>query len=152
MSRKVKEWIGKTDDTQAPPRVRLRVFQREKGICHISGRKIRAGDHYQIEHKIAIINGGQNRESNLFPALIGPHKEKTKADVKEKAKVAAKAKANLGIKSAPARPINSAGFQPTEKAVERAAGKTKEPLFANLGPPGIARRFAAETPPARKGK
>lgn len=26
MSRSVEEWVGKTDDTEAPPRVRLRPF------------------------------------------------------------------------------------------------------------------------------
>ena len=41
MSRAVPEWIGKTPDTKVPPRVRLRVFEKHDGTCHISGRKIR---------------------------------------------------------------------------------------------------------------
>lgn len=86
MSREVPEWIGKTPDTPAPPRVRLRVFERYKGICYLSGRKIMAGDKWQLEHPQAIINGGENRESNMAPALVEPHKVKTAADLKQKSK------------------------------------------------------------------
>jgi len=86
MSRKVEEWIGKTPDTPAPPRVRLRVFEKHNGICHLSGRKIMAGDKWQLEHPQALINGGENRESNLAPALVEPHKVKTAEDLKQKSK------------------------------------------------------------------
>ena len=34
LSRSVPEWIGKTDDTPAPPRVRLRVLERCEGKRH----------------------------------------------------------------------------------------------------------------------
>lgn len=98
MSRQVEEWIGKTPDTPAPPRVRLRVFERHKGICYLSGRKIGAGDKWQLEHPQALINGGENRESNLAPALVEPHKAKTAEDVKQKAKNDRVRKRHLGIK------------------------------------------------------
>jgi 5-methylcytosine-specific restriction endonuclease McrA len=119
MSRAVKEWVGKTDDTPAPPRVRLRVFQRENGICHLSGRKIEAGEPWQLDHKIALINGGENRESNLFPALADKHKEKTKADVAEKAKVAATAKKHIGA-TRPAGKLRGAPFPKSAQAQHRA--------------------------------
>ena len=98
MARAVKEWIGKTDDTKPPPRVLLRIFAREDGRCHISGRKIQPGEKWQADHKIALINGGENRESNLYPALVGPHAEKTKADVAEKSRVADLAKRHIGAR------------------------------------------------------
>lgn len=98
MSRKVEEWIGKTPDTPAPPRVRLRVFERHNGICYLSGRKIMPGDKWQLEHPQALINGGENRESNLAPALVEPHKVKTAKDVKQKAKNDRVRKRHLGIK------------------------------------------------------
>ena len=44
MPRALPEWIGKTDDSQAPPRVRVRCFERDKGVCHICKQKIKAGD------------------------------------------------------------------------------------------------------------
>lgn len=43
MARELDEWIGKSDDTAIPLRVQLRIFERCGGVCHISGRKIRAG-------------------------------------------------------------------------------------------------------------
>ena len=112
MTRTVKEWVGKTPDSKIPPRVRLRIFEAHGGVCHLSGRKIAAGELWDIDHIIALINGGLHRESNLAPALRDKHKAKTAEDVAEKAKVARKAKANLGLKPAPAKPIQSAGFAP----------------------------------------
>lgn len=97
MSREVPEWIGKNDDTAIPPRVRLRVFERHGGICHISGRLIRAGESWQIDHRVPLIAGGEHRESNLVPALTDKHKVKTKLDVAEKSKVYHKRSKHLGI-------------------------------------------------------
>jgi len=96
--RKVEEWIGATDDTPAPPRVRARVFIRDGGVCHLSGRKIRPGEKWELEHIIALCNGGENRETNLAPALVLPHREKTKQDRRVKAKDDHVRKRHLGIK------------------------------------------------------
>ncbi len=86
MSRSTPEWIGKTDDTPIPARVKARVFEAHKGVCHISGRKITAADKWDCDHVIALCNGGENRESNLAPALKDEHKKKTKRDVAQKKK------------------------------------------------------------------
>jgi 5-methylcytosine-specific restriction protein A len=67
MSRSVPEWIGKTDDTPPPPRVRLRVFEAHNGKCHLTGRKIGPADQWDVDHVLALANGGENRESNLAP-------------------------------------------------------------------------------------
>lgn len=85
--RSVPEWIGSTPDAKVPPRVRVRIFEREGGKCHLTGRKIRPGDQWDLDHGIALINGGEHRESNLFPALRDKHRKKTAADVAEKAAV-----------------------------------------------------------------
>lgn len=106
MSREVPEWIGKTDDTPVPPRVRLRIFETHGERCYLSGRKIMPGDKWETEHKIAIINGGQNRESNLGPALSAPHKIKTRADVAEKSKIARIRAKHLGIATRKGRPMD----------------------------------------------
>ncbi len=105
MARKVKEWVGKSDDSRPPPRVLRRIFEREGGVCHISGRKIAPGERWQADHKIAIINGGENKESNLFPALIEPHKEKTRRDLDEKKRIAALVISNIGARQPTKRPI-----------------------------------------------
>ena len=83
MTRSVEEWIGKSDDTPAPPRVRLRVFEAHGGICFLSGVKIRAGMRWELHHKVALIRGGKNCESNLAPVLYKPHKAQTALDVAE---------------------------------------------------------------------
>lgn len=96
--RAVPEWIGKTPDTPAPPRVRLRVFESAGGVCHLTGRKIWPGDEWDLDHVVALINGGENRESNLAPALREAHRAKTAQDVRTKAKAARLRKSHVGIK------------------------------------------------------
>lgn len=110
MSRSVIEWIGKTHDTKVPPRVRLRIFEAHGGVCWLSGRKILAGEKWELEHKIALINGGEHREKNMAPALVAPHKEKTKEDLKAKSKVYRMRAKHLGLlkpkRSIPGRRFN----------------------------------------------
>jgi 5-methylcytosine-specific restriction enzyme A len=98
MSRTPPEWIGKTPDTKVPPHVRMRIFLRDDGKCHITGRKIVPADYWDLEHRIALCNGGEHRESNLAPALRDAHRIKTRDDVAEKAKVDRIRKKHLGIK------------------------------------------------------
>jgi 5-methylcytosine-specific restriction endonuclease McrA len=100
MSRSVDEWIGKTNDSPIPHRVRVRVFERHNGVCHLSGRTIRAGEAWDCDHIIALANGGRHAESNLAPALRDKHKLKTAQDVREKSIVYRKKAKNLGLKKA----------------------------------------------------
>lgn len=119
--RSVPEWIGKTQDTKVPPHVRLRVFERYDGVCHWSGRKIRPGDEWDADHVRALINGGENRESNLAPILRGkPHKEKTASDVALKAVTYRKRSKHLGL-TAPRKKLQSAGFRkaPPQRTASR---------------------------------
>mgnify|MGYP001605238856 CR=1 FL=1 len=97
MTRPVPEWIGKTDATAIPARVRVRVFQSQDGCCAECGKKMAVcGEPFEIDHTTALVNGGENRESNLR-ALCGPcHKSKTRADVAEKSTVARKRRKHLG--------------------------------------------------------
>ncbi len=97
MSRSVEEWIGKTDDTPVPPRVRLRVFERFGGKCHKCSRKIPAGEAWTCEHLIALINQGQNREGNLNVTCGWCLPAKNAEDVAEKSKVARVKKKHLGL-------------------------------------------------------
>lgn len=97
MPRKVEEWRGSTPDAKVPDRVRLRIFERHGGCCYLTGRKIRAGEAWELDHVVALINGGEHRESNLAPALAAAHKAKTREDVRLKAKSARIRKRAAGI-------------------------------------------------------
>jgi 5-methylcytosine-specific restriction protein A len=99
MSRRTPEWIAKHDDEAIPPRVKVRVFEAHGGICHLSQRKIMAGDQWDCDHIIALCNGGQHRETNLAPALRDKHREKTAEDVAAKSKSAKVRAHHLGVKT-----------------------------------------------------
>ena len=99
MSRTVDEWIAKHDDQAIPARVRVRVFDRHHGICHLSGRKIMPGDLWDCDHIIALCNGGEHRELNLAPALRDKHRAKTAEDVADKSKVYQMRKKDIGVKT-----------------------------------------------------
>jgi 5-methylcytosine-specific restriction endonuclease McrA len=94
MSRAVPEWIGKTDDTPVPPRVRLRVFLAKGGRCHRCTRKIEHGQAWTCEHMKALINDGQNRESNLDVTCDWCLPVKNAEDVAEKSRVYRKQRKN----------------------------------------------------------
>lgn len=102
MSRSVDEWIGKTDDTPLPPRVRVRLFDAAGGCCAECGIQIRPGNGPAYDHIIALINGGQNRETNFQVLCIPCHSAKTAVDVAEKSAVYEKKAKHLGAK--PKRP------------------------------------------------
>jgi 5-methylcytosine-specific restriction protein A len=105
MVRSTKEWIGRTDDSVPPPYIRLRIFRTHDGICHVSGVKIRSGDPWECDHIVALCNGGQNRESNMAPVRVGPHREKTGADVALRVINDRVMKKSLGIKTTKGRPM-----------------------------------------------
>ncbi len=119
MARDVPEWIGKTPDTKVPPRVRLRVFEKYGGKCYLSGRKIGPADKWDLEDIVALINGGENRESNKAPALKEAHKVKTARDVAEKSKVARIRAKHLGIKrQGRGFPKPPPGYNPWTRRIE----------------------------------
>lgn len=121
MSRELPEWIGKNDNTPVPPRVRLRAFLRFGGVCQECGVKI-SGKRWICDHRIALINGGANRESNLGPIHEACNKVKTALDVREKSKVYRAAAKDAGIRK-PSR-LRSRGF---EKSVpQRSASRPIE--------------------------
>lgn len=114
MARTVSEWIGKTDNAKAPPRVRQRIYDRDKGTCHLCKLPIKVGETWEADHVIALINGGSNTEGNLAPAHSHCHLGKTARDVKEKAKVAKVRGKHIGV-TRPKGQIRSAGFPKAPK-------------------------------------
>lgn len=105
MSRTVPEWVGKTDDEAVPPRVRLRVLLTFNRVCNKCYRVIRPGVEWTCDHKIALINGGENRERNLQPLCGWCNPLKNAADVAEKSKVYDRKLNHSGIRKAKGRPL-----------------------------------------------
>jgi len=68
------------------PKQRAAIFERNGGVCYLSGVKIMPGDLWEVEHRLALALGGTNDIENLVPALVDPHRIKTKQDVKAIAK------------------------------------------------------------------
>ncbi|HEX5242809.1 MAG TPA: hypothetical protein VFW23_06050 [Tepidisphaeraceae bacterium] len=102
MPRSVTEWIGSGPDAAVPPRVRLRIFDRYGGRCQCGcNRKIMVGEAWDAEDEIAVINGGERRESNLRPFLREHHKAKTASDVAIKSKTYRVRSRHFGIKKRP---------------------------------------------------
>lgn len=100
MARSVEEWIGASDDTPVPPRVRLRQFERDRGCCRKCGRKLYPQDKPQCDHVKALKLGGENREQNLQTLCDWCHKEKTTNDQAQKSKTYRAKTKYLGIKPA----------------------------------------------------
>jgi len=121
--RNLPEWIGATPDSAIPQRVRVRVFERHGGVCHISGRKIAAGEPWDCDHIKALVNGGEHRESNLAPALRDKHRIKTAEDVREKSQVYHKRSGHIGAK------LKGRGFPPAKRD-----GRASRPLEKPLPP------------------
>lgn len=136
MARTPDEWIGETDDQRAPKRVRDRLKLRHPN-CNICGRKIEAAEKMALDHVKALINGGENRESNLRPVHQDCHVGKTAQDVAEKAKIAAIRQRHHGIVDAPK--IQGRPFSKTKQAAERQAKAgskrpvpSARPMFAQI--------------------
>lgn len=124
MSRGLGEWIGKTDDAKIPPRVRKRVFERSNRICHLSNREIRLGEPWDLDHVVALINGGEHRESNLAPALRDKHREKTAIDVAIKSRDYRKSAKSVGISFRKGPKMQGREFE--KRAPQRSASRPIE--------------------------
>lgn len=111
--RSVPEWRGSSPDAKVPPHVRARVFERHGGRCHISGRLIRTGDAWELEHIKPLSMGGEHAELNMAPALVQPHREKTAKEATARAKADRMRAKHLGIWPKSKTPLRSRGFQKT---------------------------------------
>jgi len=114
MPRSVVEWVGKNDDTPIPPRVKARVLERFFYTCTECFLHPLSGvNRPEFDHEKALINGGENRESNIRLLCRRCHGLKTKADVAEKSKVSRIRKKHLGL-TRPKRKIPSRPFPKRE--------------------------------------
>lgn len=109
--RSIPEWIATHPDQAIPAKAKARIFLREGGRCHISGRKIGAADKLDFDHDPPLSMGGQHRESMIFPVLRDKHREKTAAEAGPRAKADRIRAKHLGIHPKPTRRLQSRGFR-----------------------------------------
>ena len=111
MTRSVTEWRGKHDDAPIPKAVKLRVFLRCEGRCAITGRKLRPGDAFDVDHITPLSMGGAHAEGNLQIVSRDAHRAKTADEAKWRAKADRVKAKHLGIWPKSPRPLKSRGFQ-----------------------------------------
>lgn len=76
---KLKEWIGRTPEAMPGQTILLRLYAKQNGICACGcGQVMNLNrDRIDCDHKLALIDGGENKESNLQLLLHACHKAKT---------------------------------------------------------------------------
>jgi hypothetical protein len=127
--RAVQEWIGEHPDQKVPPYVRLRVWLRQQrdydGRDPETGEKLKSasGKHAHLDHKKALAEGGEHRESNFIFRAIGPHRKKSAEETSRKSKADRGAMRKAGIGSAK-RPLQGRGFAKTEKRPRESSKKS----------------------------
>lgn len=95
--RTVDEWIGKTDDTPLPERIKRRIIERQGGRCAISGVELTPGS-IAFDHRTPLWQGGANRESNIQALWDKPHRIKTSEEAAVRKKVFRVRDKHLGLR------------------------------------------------------
>lgn len=75
--RPVPEWIGRRPDSMPGKLVRDRLSRAQNDCCACCGLPFNAKRKGQCDHKLALIDGGENRERNLQMICTECHKSKT---------------------------------------------------------------------------
>jgi 5-methylcytosine-specific restriction endonuclease McrA len=58
-------------------KMRIEIFEREKGICHFCNLKISAGEEWDVSHEIPLEMGGEDGGLNLRAAHRSCHRHHT---------------------------------------------------------------------------
>jgi len=119
-----KEWVGKTETSKIPPDVKLRIVRTWQSRCHITGLQITT-ERPDFDHVIALEDSGENRESNIRPALPAGHRVKTAVENVARDKADRRAKKKLGL-AAPKQKIPAPPKQKAEP--QRRASKPVEKM------------------------
>ncbi|NGP19154.1 HNH endonuclease [Devosia aurantiaca] len=110
---KLKEWVGRRPESMPGQTVLFRLHAKQGGICACGcGQVMNFNvDKIDCDHIVALIDGGENRESNLQLLLNACHKVKTAAEASARSEERKhKAKAFTALR----RPKRGAGFPKAE--------------------------------------
>jgi 5-methylcytosine-specific restriction protein A len=97
MARTVKEWIGKTDNSNPPKSCQLRILDRQDNCCALTGARFCPGDVIEFDHITPLWLGGENREKNLQAITGASHKKKTQVEATVRAKTNRQKSKHLGL-------------------------------------------------------
>jgi hypothetical protein len=85
---------------------RLRIFEAAKGVCHLCGLKITAGQEWDVSHAIPLAIGGPDDETNRLPAHRRCHRQYTaEVDAPRIAKTKRQHAAYIGAKAPSRNPL-----------------------------------------------
>jgi hypothetical protein len=85
---------------------RLRIFEAAKGVCHLCGLKITAGQEWDVSHAIPLAIGGPDDETNRLPAHRRCHRQHTaEVDAPRIAKTKRQHAAHIGAKAPSSTPL-----------------------------------------------
>lgn len=86
--------------------MRAEIFARHNGVCDICGGKIHVGERWENSHRIPLEAGGNDDESNWFPAHYKCHRKQTaEIDIPLVAKLTRIRHKNTGAKAPSRNPI-----------------------------------------------
>lgn len=85
--RPVKEWVGRRPESMPGQLVLLRLYAKQNGICACGCGIVMNLNRDQVDcdHRLALIDGGENRESNLQLLLRKHHRAKTSIENTQRA-------------------------------------------------------------------
>lgn len=121
--RSVEEWIGEHDDQPIPAAVKERVWKKSKDRCQGECRRqLTPADSPEIDHVVALCNGGEHREKNLRLCCSWCHGRKTRRDVAEKFDSSRTYRALRGIKTPARCPVAGSRNTPYALRYDRERG------------------------------
>lgn len=103
-TKNLKEWVGRTPEAMPGQTVLLRLYAKQNEICACGcGQVMNLNrDKVDCDHIMALIDGGDNRESNLQLLLHACHKLKTSAEASARSEERRhKAKAFTALRNQP---------------------------------------------------
>jgi 5-methylcytosine-specific restriction protein A len=80
--RAVKPWVGRRPESMPGQIVLLRLYSKQDGKCACGCGMVMnlERDEIDVDHRVALIDGGENAELNLQLLLREHHRTKTKAE------------------------------------------------------------------------